>query len=401
MSASAVGRLPVGRLLVLAGAVFSTMCTQFLPTGLLPDMAADLGVAQPIVGQLLTIFAVTVAVTAWPLALATRRLPRKPLLALVLVLFALTNFACAVVPEGGAGYAALVGLRVLGGVLHGLTWGIAIPYTAALVDRRQLARGMTITNSGAAIAFLVGMPLTAAIGHAFDWRVSFVVMGVVILGLAVVTAFALPPVGAHVVAAPVTGAPRDRSLLAVGIVAITVLLIASGQNTFYAYIVPWTIDAGVEPGLASVVLFACGIAGFLGLVGTALFADRRPRLVFRLMVSVMIAGMLALAGAGTGLVVVIVFAAVWSIGWGGLPAQFNARALHDASPRVRAVTGAVIASAFNLAIAIGGLLGGLVFTQIGVNAIPWWGVGIVTAGLVWVLLTDGLRSRLATTAPPR
>jgi len=399
MSDTAVGRLPFGRLLVLAGAVFSTMSTQFLPTGLLPDMAADLDVSEPLVGQLLTIFAITVAVTAWPLALATRRLPRKPLLVVVLALFAVTNLLCALVPEGEAGYAVLVGLRVIGGVLHGLTWGIAIPYTAALVDRRQIARGMTITNSGASLAFLVGMPITAAVGHAFDWRVSFAAMGVVILGLALLTALALPAVAAHGAPGPVSGdAPRDRSLLAVGIVAVTVLFIATGHNTFYAYIVPWTIQAGVDPALVSLVLLGCGVAGFLGLVATALFADRRPRTTFTLMVVLMVAGMLALAGWGSGLLLVVVFAIVWSLGWGGLPAQFNARALHDASPRVRIVTGAVIASAFNLAIAIGGLLGGLVFTGSGVEAVPWWGTAIVALGLVWVLATDRRRARLASKA---
>lgn len=396
MSDAVVGRLPVGRLLVLAGAVFSTMSTQFLPTGLLPDMAGDLGVDEPLVGQLLTIFAVTVAVTAWPLAIATRRLPRKQLLVAVLALFAATNLLCALVPDGAAGYGVLAGLRVLGGVLHGLTWGIAIPYTAALVDRRQIARGMTITNSGASLAFLIGMPITAAIGHAFDWRVSFLVMGVVILGLALLTAFALPAVGSGV-PAPTSGgdpAPRDRSFWAVGIVGVTVLLIATGHNTFYAYIVPWVIDAGVDPGLVSVVLLGCGLAGFCGLVATALFADRRPRLTFTLMVGLMLAGMLALVVAGNGMLAVILFAAVWSLGWGGLPAQFNARALHDASPRVRPVTGAVIASAFNLAIAVGGLLGGVVFSGSGVHAVPWWGIAIVALGLVWVLATDSVRTRL-------
>jgi len=396
MSDTAVGRLPVGRLLVLAAAVFSTMSTEFLPTGLLPEMAADLGVTEPVVGQLLTIFAVTVAVTAWPLALATRKLPRKQLLVVVLALFAVTNLLCAIVPEGETGYAALVGLRVLGGILHGLTWGIAIPYTAALIDRRQIARGMTITNSGASLAFLIGMPITAAVGHATDWRVSFAGMGVVILGLALLTALALPPVASHTMHAPApAGAPRDRSLIAVVIVAVTVLFVATGHNTFYAYIVPWTIDAGVEPGLVSVVLLACGIAGFLGLVSTAIFADRWPRATFTLMVSLMLVGILALALWGSGLVAVLLLGIVWSLGWGGLPAQFNARALHDASPRVRVVTGAVIASGFNLAIAIGGLLGGLVFTNSGVQAVPWWALGIVAAGLVWVLSTDRARARLA------
>ncbi len=179
------------------------------------------------------------------------------------------------------------------------------------------------------------------------------------------------------------------------IVAATVLFIATGHNTFYAYIVPWSIHAGVEPGLVSVVLLAGGIAGFLGLVATALFADRRPRTTFTIMVALMVVGMLALAGWGVGIVAVIVFTLVWSLGWGGLPAQFNSRALHDASPRVRVVTGAVIASGFNLAIAVGGLLGGLVFGGWGVGSVPWWGVGIVAAGLVWVLATDAWRARLA------
>ncbi|HNP16027.1 MAG TPA: MFS transporter, partial [Terrimesophilobacter sp.] len=119
-------------LVTLAGAIFVTVTSEFLPTGLLPEMAEGLDVTQSQVGLLITVFAATVVVSAAALTNFTRRFPRKPLVLIVLVAFALTNFLGAIAPT----YEFMVATRVLGGLAHGLFWAVVGPYPGHLVPQR-------------------------------------------------------------------------------------------------------------------------------------------------------------------------------------------------------------------------------------------------------------------------
>lgn len=400
MPAPSGDRFPLFRLLVLAGAIFVSVSSEFLPTGLLPDIAADLEVSESRVGLLVTIFAFTVVVSAAPLTIITRRFSRKWLLVVLLGVFAISNVlaACAL------SYEMLAAARVLGGLAHGLFWAIAGPYVSLLVAPTQLARAVSVTTAGGSFAFILGVPFTAAIGHAVGWRWAFVAMAVLVVGFAILTAVSLPSVehrlpakGPQYVTTD-TGsirAVRDRSIFAVGIVAVTVLLVATGHNLFYTYIAPWAIGIGEVSGdLVSVVLLFYGIAGGAGLLVAGVFGDRYPRLVLNLMVGALVVTIVATALFARGLVPVIVIMMLWSASFGGLPALFQTRALHAASARIRDLTGAVITTAFNSAIGLGALLGGVALDGLGLDLVPWVAAAVVAAGLVWVLSTDRLRIRL-------
>ena len=92
MTASKTGtEFPWVGLVTLAGAIFIAVTSEFLPTGLLPEMAEGLNVPQSSIGLLITVFAATVVATAAPLAGITRRFPRKTLVIIVLVTFAISN----------------------------------------------------------------------------------------------------------------------------------------------------------------------------------------------------------------------------------------------------------------------------------------------------------------------
>lgn len=400
MSASSGARFPLFRLLVLSGAIFVSVSSEFLPTGLLPDIAADLGVSESRVGLLVTVFALTVVISTAPLTLVTRRFSRKWLLVAMLAVFALSNVLAAVAPT----YEVLAGTRILGGLAHGLFWAVAGPYVSLLVPPTQLARAVSITTGGGSFAFILGVPFTAAIGHAVGWRWAFATMAVLVVGFAVLTVVFLPAVEHRVAkAAKVqtittdTGSirdVRDRSIVAVAIVGVTVLLVATGHNLFYTYIAPWAIGVGgVSGDHVSILLLFYGIAGGAGLLLAGLFGDRYPRLTLNLMVAGLVVFIVGTALFGHGLVATIVLMMLWSASFGGLPALFQTRALHAASARIRDMTGAIVTTAFNSAIGLGALFGGLVLDGVGLELVPWFAAGIVATGVIWVLATD--RARIA------
>lgn len=391
MSASSANGFPFFRLLVLTGAIFASVSSEFLPTGLLPEMAAELGVSESQIGLLITVFAGTVVVSTAPLTVLTRRYSRKWLMVLLLGGFALTNVLCAIAPS----YEFLMAARVLGGLAHGLFWAVTGPYAALLVPKHQLARAISVTNAGGTLAFILGVPLGTFLGHALGWRLAFGAMAVVVLVFTVFVIVYLPPVK-HLVPLATGEIPiparKDRSLPAVLIVCLTVVLVITGHNVFYTYIAPWAIQVGgVDEAAIAGLLFAYGAAGAIGLALGGAFGDRYPRGSVNVSLGGVIASILLLGAFGTSVVPIVIGMVIWSIFFGGVPALMHSRVLHSASERIRDLAAAWLTTAFNLAIGGGALLGGLLLDGFGIAVLPWFGAAIIGAGLVFVLATDRAR----------
>ena len=387
------GGFPFFRLLVLTGAIFASVSSEFLPTGLLPEMAAELQVSESQIGLLVTVFAGTVVLSTAPLTVLTRRYSRKWLMVLLLGVFALTNVLCAIAPT----YWFLVGARIVGGLAHGLFWAVTGPYAALLVPRHQLARAISVTNAGGTMAFILGVPLGTFLGHALGWRLAFGSMAAIVVVFLVFVIVYLPPVS-HLVPLATGEIPiparKDRSLPAVLIVCMTVVLVILGHNVFYTYIAPWSIQVGgVDEAGVSGLLFAYGAAGAIGLALGGAFGDRYPRASVNVAFAGVVLSVLGLAAFGTSVVPIVIGMVVWSIFFGGVPALMHSRVLHSASERIRDLAAAWLTTSFNAAIGGGALLGGVLLDQLGIEVLPWVGAAIITVALVWVLATD--RARLA------
>ncbi len=385
---------PLFRLLVLTGAIFASVSSEFLPTGLLPEMAAELGVSESQIGLLVTVFAGTVVVTTAPLTLLTRNYSRKWLMVVLLGVFALTNILCAIAPS----YGFLIGARVVGGLAHGLFWAVTGPYAALLVPRHQLARAISVTNAGGTVAFILGVPFGTFLGHALGWRLAFAAMAVVVLVFMTFVIVYLPPVSHLVplatgeIAVP---ARRDRSLPAVVIVCVTVALVITGHNIFYTYIAPWAIQVGgVDEGWVSGLLFIYGAAGAIGLALAGALGDRFPQASVNMALGGVVLSVLLLAAFGTSVVPIVIGMVLWSVFFGGVPALMHSRVLHSASERIRDLAAAWLTTAFNVAIGGGALIGGALIDNVGIAVLPWVAASVIGFALVFVMVTDRTRNAL-------
>lgn len=388
-------RFPLPALLVISGAIFASVSSEFLPTGLLPDIAGELKVSVSQVGLLVTIFAITVVVSTAPLTALTLRFPRKWLMVAALGVLVCANLLCAIAPS----YAFLVVARVLGGLAHGVFWSVTGPYSTRLVSSRHLSRAVAVTQSGGSAAFVLGVPLGTALGHALGWRLSFAVTAGVILLMMILVALALPPVS-HLVPLA-TGeiaipARRDPTLPALVIVAATALLINLGQNTFYTYIVPWTTHIGGVP-TADVggILFVYGLAGAAGLVIAGVFGDRYPRAALLMLLAGIFVAVVGLAVLASGSPArVVVGLAIWSAAFGGIPSLLQSRMMHSVSARLRDTASAWVTISFNLAIGSGALLGGVLLDHLGIQVLPFAEAALVLASIVFIVATDRRRTGL-------
>ncbi|MBF4461189.1 MULTISPECIES: MFS transporter [unclassified Rathayibacter] len=388
-------------LLTIAGAIFVSVTSEFLPTGLIPDMSRDLGVSIPLTGQLVTIFAATVVIATTPLTLLTHRFSRKSLVLVALCTIAVANVLAALAPT----FALLVGARILGGLAHGLFWAVVAAYSAHLVAPEQLGRATAITAGGGSAAFVLGVPVGTALGHAFGWRPTFAILGGIVLLLALVVAKFLPAVNHHI---PVkTGeirlpARKDRTLPRILGVCLVILLVLIGQNTLSTYIAPWLENASFAPDTVPLVLFAFGGAGAVGLVLAGFTTDRFPRagfMVAGVAVVLALAGLALAAGAGATAAVVVA-AVVWNVAFGGIPAMLQTRMLRVSSFRLRSLAAALQTTAFNIGIGGGAIVGGVAIDVSGLDALPWAAIAVVAVGLVVSLIVDARATAAVRAEPP-
>ncbi|MEP6480214.1 MAG: MFS transporter [Rhodoglobus sp.] len=383
-------------LLTIAALIFTTVTSEFLPTGLLPDIAKELRVSISQVGLLITLFAATVVISTAPLTALTRRYSRKSLVLVVLVVFILANVLAALAPT----YTVLAIARVIGGLAHGLFWAVVGAYTAHLVPKEQLGRAVAITSAGGTAAFILGVPVGTALGHVVGWRVAFLVIAGIILVLGLLAVKLLPPVQ-HIETLRTGEIPlplrKDRSIPGVILVCVVVVLMMLAHNIFYTYIVPFLTDqTGIDRGAVAGLLFLYGGAGAIGLVLAGVFADRFPRFGLASAIVVVALSVLAVGVFRVNPWVVIPMMVAWSIGFGGAPAMLQTRLLHTASLRMRDVSAAFLTTSFNIGIGGGALIGGILIDRVGIVALPFVDVAITVLAILVLLFGDLWLRRRAT-----
>lgn len=374
---------------MLGAATFTGVTTELLPIGLLPAMSADLSASEAALGTAVTGYALVVALSATSLTAVTARWSRRRLLVTVLLAYAASNAVVAAAPS----LTVLLAARAFGGLCHGIFWSMVAGYAARLVPRDQVGRATSAVFTGNALAVAVGLPLSTAAGTAFGWRVTFLGVAVLAAAIALLAQTWLPPLPALAAPDGPAGGPAPHPLRAAishpGVRAVTVAtaLLVLGLYTFFSYITIYLRDAGAADAAIGGALLAYGTAGVLGTVLLGRAYDRSPRTSSRTVTGTLLGALVVLAllavldpepwvaAASMGATTVLGAAAV------ALPVLLQATILTHAGPAPDAASSLFVA-AFNLGIAGGGLLGGLLLATAGSGLLPAAGVLIAAAGAV-------------------
>ncbi|MFJ4371954.1 MFS transporter [Pseudomonas japonica] len=382
-------------LLILALSAFAIGTTEFVIMGLLPDVAADLGVSIPGAGWLVTGYALGVAIGAPFMAMATSRLPRKLALVSLMGVFIVGNLLCAVASD----YNLLMFARVVTALCHGAFFGIGSVVAASLVPANRRASAVALMFTGLTLANVLGVPLGTALGQVAGWRSTFwAVTGIGVIAL-IGLIRVLPlrhdeeKLDMRAELAALKGAGIWLSL------SMTVLFSAS-MFALFTYVAPLLGDVtGVTPHGVTWTLLLIGLGLTLGNILGGKLADRRLGATLIGVFAAMAVVSTVLSWTSVALIPAEITLFLWATAaFAAVPAlQVNVVMFGKAAPNL---VSTLNIGAFNLGNALGAWIGGVVIAQgLGLTHVPLAAAALAVLALIVTLITFSQAGGKAELAP--
>ncbi|WP_454775679.1 MFS transporter [Janthinobacterium tructae] len=381
-------------LLALTLSAFAIGTTEFVIVGLLPTIAADLGVNLPSAGLLVSLYALGVAVGAPVLTALTGKIPRKTLLLSLMVLFTLGNLLAWKSP----GYETLVIARILTGLAHGVFFSIGSTIATSLVTKDKAASAIAIMFTGLTVALVTGVPLGTFIGQHFGWRETFLAVSALGLVAFVGSLLYVPSSIKHSKPASllqqvqVLGQPRLLLVYAMTAVGY------GGSFIAFTYLAPILQQvSGFSAGAVGAVMLVYGVSVAFGNIWGGKLADQKgPVSALKLIFLLLALVLLLLTFTAPHPVLVVITVLLWgAVAFGnvaGLQVYVVQQAEHF-TPRAVDVASGLNIAAFNLGIAGGAWGGGLIVEHLGLVHTGWIGA-LVVLGAFGLTALSGRLDRL-------
>lgn len=383
-------------ILALAIASFCIGTTEFVIMGLLPEVAADLGVSIPSAGLLVTGYALGVVFGAPVIAVATAHMPRKPVLIGLAMLFVVGNLLCAIAPN----YWMLMAARVFTAFGHGAFFGIGSVVAASLVPRNKRASAIALMFAGLTLSNILGVPGGTALGEAYGWRATF--LAVVGIGLISVAAIAwLVPAGiTQPSGGGLLGEVRVLGKLQVWLAMLISALASASLFAVFTYIKPYLTDvSSLSTATVTWVLLLFGGGMTIGNIIGGRLADWKlmPTVIGTLLMLALLLVGFAEFGAIAAVAVFIVFL------WGLLvfvivpPLQIRVVEAASEAPNLAATLNQ---GAFNIGNAAGAWVGGVALS-LGVSYanLPLVGAALALLAVAVAVMSQTLDRQLLVTHP--
>ncbi|MCL6483087.1 MFS transporter [Janthinobacterium lividum] len=366
--------IPILALLALAMTAFLALLSETLPAGLLPQIAQSLGISEVMTGQLVTVYAIGSILTAIPLTALTSTWRRRNVLLLAIIGFLIFNTATALSPN----YMVALISRFVTGMAAGLAWGLMAGYARRMVRVEQQGRAMAIAMIGTPLALSLGVPLGTLMGGVLGWRSIFGIMSGLAVVLVAWVLLAVPDYpgqknGERLSIRQVFMTPGVRPILAV----IVAWMLA--HNILYTYIAPFLAPSGLRPRV-DLVLLVYGVGSLAGIWLVSRLIDRwlRPLVLGCIAAFALLVVLLGLAMDAPA--VIYGSMAIWGVTFGGAGTLLQT-ASADAAGEGMDVAQAMVATIWNVAIAGGGLAGGMLLDGYGVASFPWAMLALLLAAL--------------------
>jgi len=365
--------------LAIAAFIFNT--TEFVPVGLLSDIADSFQMETAQVGIMLTIYAWVVALMSLPFMLLTSQMERRKLLIGLFVLF----IASHVLSFMAWNFTVLVMSRIGIAFAHAVFWSITASLAIRLAPAGKRAQALSLIATGTALAMVLGLPIGRIVGQYFGWRTTFFAIGMGALVTLVCLIKLLPALPSEH-----SGSLKSLPLLmrrpALLSIYLLTVIVVTAHYTAYSYIEPFVqFVAGFSANFATLLLLILGGAGIIGSVLFGKLGNQHASLLVSGAIGLLLACLLLLmpaAGSENHL-------AILSLFWGvaimiiGLGMQVKVLAL---APDATDVAMSLFSGIFNLGIGAGALVGNQISLHVSMSAIGYLGAIPALVALIWSVL---------------
>ena len=362
-------------MVLMSSVTFVGILSELMPSGVLPQMMADLNISEVQTGNLVGYYAIASAIFSIPFVSLTMQFNRKVLLLILLAGFAVSNVVAGLLQD----YIIIIILRVLGGIFAGVMWPMIAAYGMRLVNKEQQGKAIAVIMAGNTLGISVGMPIMTFIGNEYGWRMEFIGLGVFIMVIALISVFILPSIPGE----KLTKSSSPFALLKIPAVLIVLLLTLLGVCAHYGvYVYITTLVENLQlPGGIESALSIFGLGSLISVLVAIKYTDKYLRLLtiamFVLLVIAMM--MLLIFGGITGIAHFAFF--LWGLSFGPLVTLLQA-AVSKQVDTAKDVATSVQSSTFNLAIMVATSVAGLLLGRYTPLSLPYFAIVLAVPGMI-------------------
>lgn len=362
----------ISKCLPLLGLTFCTFVfntSEFMPIGLLSDIANDLNISDARAGMLISVYAWVVALMSLPLMIIVSKMELKRLLLTIIAVFVLSHVASAL----AEGYYTLMLSRIGVACSHAIFWSIVSPLAVRIVPDDKRAFALSMVATGSSIAMVVGLPLGRVVGLYLGWRMTFLSIGVISALIFIYIAAMLPKVPSRgkFSVKRLPALLHNRVLLGVFVMSV---LFATAHYTGYNYIEPFLGRvAGFTPDIVTLVLIVFGGSGMLGSIAFSKYYMSNPRRFVAVATVAPALCLLLMQVSAVSLASVLAVCVVWGAMATAFNIAFQDNVMRFAPEEATSVAMSIFSGIFNLGIGSGAYIGGVVVTHLSLGSIGYAG----------------------------
>ncbi|MBI0154180.1 sugar transporter [Gilliamella sp. W8128] len=361
--------------LALAAFIFNT--TEFVPVGLLPNIAESFSMDVAHAGLLLTIYAWAVSLLSLPLTVLTAKMERRKLLIFLFCLFIASHIL--------AGFAwsfySLMVARIGIACAHAVFWAITTPLAVRLAPNGKKAKAMGFIVVGTSMATVLGIPIGTMIGQLVGWRVTFLCIGFIAFCVMASLLCLLPAVPSmNTISLKAIPKVLKRPVL-LNIYLLTAIII-TGHFTAYTYITPFMLNVGgFSEQIVVSLLLAVGFSGMIGSLIFAKYAEPHPTAILVMPVILLIICLLSLYVCSFSLITAILQGMVWGLAITIIGMVMQSKVI-DAAPDAADIATSVYSGIYNIGIGGGAFVGSQVLVYLSTHYIGFVGAIFVIIALI-------------------
>lgn len=378
----------------LTFAVFVFNTSEFMPIGLLTDIATDLNISEARAGLLISVYAWVVAIMSLPLMIKASKMELKRLLLSIIALFVVSHIGSAL----AEGYYTLMLSRIGVACAHSIFWSIASPLAVRTVPDGKRALALSAIATGSSVAMVVGLPLGRVIGLYVGWRMAFMSIAIISALIFVFILVVFPKLQSRGKFAfrQLPELLHNRVLVGVFIMSV---LFATAHYTCYSYIEPFLGKvAAMSPETVTLVLIVFGGSGMLGSIAFSKYYMANPR---RFILAVTLGPalcMMMLQAATAGMAYTLAVCILWGAMATAFNIAFQDNTIRFAPENATSIGMSIFSGIFNLGIGSGAYVGGLVVSQLSIEYIGYAGgaIGIIATLYLALRYFPNMRRREAT-----